>query len=785
MKGSDDMDFFNGITKQVVIPDELPIMPLKNTVIFPYQIIPLLIGREKSIKLVEEAIEKNKLIGLVAQKKGNIEEPKYTDLFGYGTAANILKMFKIPDGSRHVIVQGISRIKIVNFTKSEPYFNAQVSKIKEPVDIDVTIEALTLNLKNLVQKATDLSPYLSSELGIFILNTDSPQRLSDLVASFLNISLDEKQSILETINVKERLEKVTYLLNKELQILELGKKIQSQIQGEIDKTQKDFYLREQLKAIQKELGVDDEHTSEIKELKSKIEKSKMSNEVRKIAKKELNRLSKMPPSAGEYTVARTYLDWLIDVPWGTTTKDNLNISEGQKILDEDHYGLEMVKKRILEYLAVRKIKNDMKGPIMCFVGPPGVGKTSLGKSIARALGRKFIRMSLGGIRDEAEIRGHRRTYIGALPGRIVQGIKRAGSMNPVFMLDEIDKVGMDFRGDPSSALLEVLDPEQNYSFSDHYLDISFDLSQVMFITTANLTDPIIPALKDRMEIIELPGYTVEEKLKIAKKFLVPKQLEAHGLKRGEIRFTDSALRMIINSYTKEAGVRNLEREIASILRGIAKEKAQNNPLKPVVKTKDVEKHLGSIKFYMDIAERTSKTGVATGLAWTPVGGDILFIESTAMKGKGNLSLTGHLGDVMKESAQAALSFIRSKSKNYNIDEDFFSKQDIHIHVPSGAIPKDGPSAGIPIFVSLYSLLTEKRVRNDVAMTGEITLRGTVIPVGGIKEKVLAAKQAGIYDIILPEKNKKDLKDIPKEVRKNLKFHFIKEMNDVLSIALVN
>ena len=779
------MEIFNGVAKQVVIPNELPIMPLRNTVVFPYQIIPLLIGREKSIRLVEEAVGKDKLVGLVAQKKGDIEEPKYTDLFGYGTAANVLKIFKIPDGSKHVVVQGIARIKIVNFTKSEPYFNAHVSKIDEHVDMDVTIEALTLNLKNLVQKAIDLSPYLSSELGIFILNTDSPQRLSDLVASFLNISLEEKEGILETIDIKARLEKITYLLNKELQVLELGKKIQSQIQGEIDKTQRDFYLREQLKAIQKELGEEDEHTSEIKELKSKIKKAKMPKEVRKIAEKELTRLSKIPPSAGEYTVIRTYLDWLIDIPWGTKTKDNLDISEGEKILDEDHYGLEIVKKRILEYLAIRKIKNDMKGPIMCFVGPPGVGKTSLGKSIARALGRKFIRMSLGGIRDEAEIRGHRRTYIGALPGRIVQGIKRAGSMNPVFMLDEIDKVGMDFRGDPSSALLEVLDPEQNFSFSDHYLDVSFDLSQVMFIATANLTDPIIPALRDRMEIIELPGYTVEEKLKIAKKFLVPKQLEAHGLKKGEIRFTDSALRMVISSYTKEAGVRNLEREIASILRGIAKEKVQNNNLKPVVKTKDVEEYLGPIKFYMDIAERTSKTGVATGLAWTPVGGDILFIESTTMKGKGNLSLTGHLGDVMKESAQAALSFIRSKSKSYKIDEDFFSKQDIHIHVPSGAIPKDGPSAGIPIFVSLYSLLKNKRVRNDIAMTGEITLRGIVLPVGGIKEKVLAAKQASIYDIILPEKNKKDIKDIPSEVRKNLKFHFVKEMNDVLPIALVN
>ncbi len=776
------IESLNGL-KQIDIPDEIPIMPLRNTVVFPFQIIPLLIGREKSIQLIQKAMDTNKIIGLVAQKDGGIEDPKHTDLFEYGTLATILKMFKFPDGSEHIVVQGISRIKVMEYTSFEPYLHAKISKVEENVNVDVTVEALMANLKNLVQKAIELSPYLSSELGIFILNTDNPQRLADLVASFLNISLQEKEDILETIDVPKRLEKITLMLNKELQVLELGKKIQSQIQGEIDKTQKNFYLREQLKAIQKELGEDDEQTTEINELKSKIKKSKMPKEVRKVAEKELSRLSKIPPSAGEYTVARTYLDWLIEIPWGKNTKDNLDITQAEKNLNEDHYGLDKVKKRIVEYLAVRKLKKDMKGPILCFVGPPGVGKTSLGKSIARALGRKFIRLSLGGIRDEAEIRGHRRTYIGALPGRIVQGVKKAKSINPVFMLDEIDKVGTDFRGDPSSALLEVLDPEQNFSFSDHYLDVPLDLSQVMFIATANLTDPIIPALKDRMEIIGLPGYTVEEKLKIAQRFLIPKQIKEHGLKDGEVRFTDSALKLIITSYTKEAGVRNLEREIASILRGIVKDKAQSNKIKSVVKTKDIEKHLGAIKFYSDIAERTSKTGVATGLAWTPVGGDILFIESTIMKGKGNLSLTGHLGDVMKESAKAALSYIRSKSEAYQIDEDIFSKSDIHIHVPSGAIPKDGPSAGIPLFVSLFSLLTKKKVKNDVAMTGEITLRGTVLPIGGIKEKTLAAKQAGINNIILPEKNRNDIKEIPKEVRKNLKFHFVKEMDEVLSLAL--
>ncbi|MCK4967141.1 endopeptidase La, partial [bacterium] len=540
---------------------------------------------------------------------------------------------------------------------------------------------------------------------------------------------------------------------------------------------------EQMRVIKEELS--DEAETEFDELRKKIEKAKMPKEAKEAADKELQRLSRIPPASSEYTVVRTYLDWLIEIPWSKKTKDNLNINSAQDILDADHYGLEKIKKRVLEYLAVRKLKKDMKGPILCFVGPPGVGKTSLGKSIARALGRKFIRMSLGGIRDEAEIRGHRRTYVGALPGRIVQGIKKSGTINPVFMLDEIDKVGTDFRGDPSSALLEVLDPEQNNAFSDHYLDVSLDLSKVLFIATANLTDPIIPALKDRMETIALPGYTIEEKLKIAKKFLLPKQIKEHGLKENEVRFTDAALRLIIGSHTKEAGVRNLEREIASVLRGIAKEKAQNNSIQEVIKSKDIEKFLGPIKFYSDIAERTSKSGVATGLAWTSVGGDILFIESTSMSGKGELVLTGHLGDVMKESARAALSFIRSKSKDYGIKEDFFSKNDIHIHVPAGAIPKDGPSAGTPLFISLLSLITGKKVRHDIAMTGEITLRGIVLPVGGIKEKVLAAKQAGILDIIMPEKNKNDVKDIPNNVRKNLTFHYVKEMDDVIPLALEN
>jgi ATP-dependent Lon protease len=614
-------------------------------------------------------------------------------------------------------------------------------------------------------------------------NIKSPPILADLIASNLNLSTADKQGILETFDVRERMTKVHLLLNKEVQVLELGNKIQSQVKEDMDRTQREYYLREQMKAIKKELGEMDEHSTEIKELREKIKKAKMPPEVVSTAEKELDRLAKIPPVSAEYTVARTYLDWLVELPWSESTADNLDIDNGQRTLDEDHYDLEKVKKRILEYLAVRKLKSDMKGPILCFVGPPGVGKTSLGKSIARTMGRKFIRNSLGGVRDEAEIRGHRRTYVGALPGRIIQGIKKAGSNNPVFMLDEVDKIGMDFRGDPSSALLEVLDPEQNFSFSDHYIDVPFDLSKVMFITTANVLDTVPPALRDRMETLELPGYSEDQKMMIAKEFLTPKQVNEHGLSSELIEFQDSAIQVIISSYTREAGVRNLEREIAGICRGVAKDVARGIKEKVVITPDLLHKFLGPVKFFLEVAERTYDPGVATGLAWTPTGGDIIFVEATKMRGEKGLTLTGQLGDVMKESAQAALAYVRSRSKELGIEEDFFEKNDIHIHVPAGAIPKDGPSAGVTMFVALVSLLTNKPVRSDIALTGEITLRGLVLPVGGIKEKILAGMRAGIRTIILPKKNEKDLEEIPEHIRNQMNFKFIQRMDEAIELAL--
>jgi ATP-dependent Lon protease len=607
--------------------------------------------------------------------------------------------------------------------------------------------------------------------------------LADLIASTLSIPLVDKQNLLETLDVKGRLERANFLLTKELTVLELGSKIQSQVREGIDKSQREYFLREQLKAIQKELGEKDERTAEIEELRQRMAQAKLPPEAMKEGERELDRLAKMPPAAAEYTVSRTYLDWLIELPWSVHTEDNLDISQAQKVLDEDHYDLEKVKKRILEYISVRKLKADMKGPILCFVGPPGTGKTSVGKSIAKALGRKFIRISLGGVRDEAEIRGHRRTYVGALPGRIIQGIRKSGSNNPVFMLDEIDKLGMDFRGDPSAALLEVLDPEQNYAFSDHYLDVAFDLSKVMFITTANILDPIPPALRDRMEVLDLLGYTEEEKFKIAKEFLVPKQVEAHGLSEKDIQFEEEALLRIALEYTREAGVRNLEREIAHICRGVARRVAEGHGAPSIIKPDDVPSYLGPIKFFSEVAERTSEPGVATGLAWTPTGGDILFVEATRMKGRKGFSLTGQLGDVMKESAQAALSYVRARAKALKIPEDFFDHSDIHIHVPAGAIPKDGPSAGVTMFTAITSLLTGRPVRSDVAMTGEITLRGLVLPVGGIKEKVLAARRAGITTVILPGRNEKDLEEVPEQVKKDMKFHFVQRMDEVIRFAL--
>ncbi len=773
-----------GKEEKIEVPSELPVLPLRGTVLYPDLILPIMVGRKRSVKLIDDAMDSNRIIAVVTQKRSEIEDPKENDLYSVGVAALILRMIRELDGSQRVIVQGISRIKVKEYTQRDPYYKARIEVLEEGVAQGVEVEALMMNLKHLFQRAVELAPYLTADLGTMVNNVKSPSILADLIASNLNISTNEKQGILETTDIRERLTKVHLLLNKEVQILELGNKIQSQVKEDMDRTQREYYLREQLKAIKKELGELDEHSTEIKELKEKIKKAKMPPEVVAAAEKELERLAKIPPASAEYTVARTYLDWLVELPWSETTEDNLDIQNAQKILDEDHYDLEKVKKRILEYLAVRKLKADMKGPILCFVGPPGVGKTSLGRSIARAMGRKFVRISLGGVRDEAEIRGHRRTYVGALPGRIIQGIKKAGSNNPVFMLDEVDKIGMDFRGDPSSALLEVLDPEQNFSFSDHYIDLPFDLSKVMFITTANILDTIPPALRDRMETLELPGYSEDQKMMIARQFLIPKQIKEHGLTDEHIEFTDEAIQLIISSYTREAGVRNLEREIAAICRGVAKDVASgNNKEKVMITPENVHKFLGPVKFFPEVAERTSEPGVATGLAWTPTGGDIIFVEATKMRGEKGLTLTGQLGDVMKESAQAALAYVRSKSKELGIEEDFFEKNDIHIHVPAGAIPKDGPSAGITMFVALVSLLTKKPVRSDVAMTGEITLRGLVLPVGGIKEKVLAAMRAGIKTIILPKKNEKDLEEIPEHIRNQMNFKFIQRMDEAIEIAL--
>lgn len=770
--------------KRVNIPDIISVLPLRDAVLYPELMIPLVVGRDRSVKLIEDSLKSDNIIGLVTQKDPKIEEPKSDDLYSIGTTALITKMIRMPDGTLRVIVQGLSRFKVESVLQTAPYYVAKVQIIDEPDEKTLEVEALVMNAKKLFKKLSEMASYLSSDLASVIINMESAGKLADLIASSLKISTEEKQEVLECVNLKERLEKVNVLLNKEINILEIGNKIQTQVKGEIDKTQREYYLREQMKAIQKELGEGDERGLEVEEFREKIEKAKMPADVKKIAEKELKRLSKMHPASAEYSVCRTYLEVLTELPWMLGTDDNLDVKAAAQVLEEDHYDLEKVKKRILEYLAVRQLKADMKGPILCFVGPPGVGKTSLGRSIARALGRKFIRISLGGVRDEAEIRGHRRTYVGALPGRIIQSIKKVGSNNPIFMLDEVDKIGTDFRGDPSSALLEVLDPEQNFAFSDHYLEVPFDLSKVMFIATANLLDPIPPPLQDRMEVIEIPGYTDEDKLRIATNFLIPKQRAEHGLKLEQITFDDKAVQEIIRNYTREAGVRNLEREIATICRGTAKEVVEGSIEVATIGEEGISKYLGPIKFFSEVAERTAVPGVATGLAWTAFGGDILFVEATKMKGKKTLTLTGHLGDVMKESAHAALSYLRSKAKDLNIPEDFFEEYDIHVHVPAGAQPKDGPSAGVTLFVALLSLFLGRSIRSDVAMTGEITLRGAVLPVGGIKEKVLAAKRAGLKKVILPERNRKDLEDVPANVREGLEFHFIKRIDEIIEVTLV-
>ncbi|NIV03980.1 endopeptidase La [Candidatus Saccharibacteria bacterium] len=770
---------------EVDIPESVPIITVRNTVFFPHQFIPLAIGRPKSLRLIEQAVNEDSTVGVLAQKDATVDHPEPNDLYQVGTIARILKVIDLPDGSKSAFIQGIARFEATHFIQQDPYFKANIRELEDvPPTDELKAQALATNLKNLFQKASDLAPEITNEHQAMIANLHDPGIIADLIIAFANIQIEEKQALLEILDVQKRLDRTTYLFNQYLQTLELGKKIQSEVQDEISKGQREMYLRQQLKAIQKELG-EYEDASDVSEIRKRLEQTKLPEDVQKVAEKELDRLSRMHPASAEYTVSRSYLDWLLDLPWYKSTEDNLDISKVQEKLEADHYGLDKVKKRILEYLAVRKLKNDMRGPILCFVGPPGVGKTSLGHSIADALGRNFVRMSLGGVRDEAEIRGHRRTYIGALPGRIIQGIKRAGSNNPVFMLDEIDKVGADFRGDPSSALLEVLDPEQNHTFSDHYLEVPFDLTKVMFIATGNIQDTIIPALRDRMEIIEIPSYTEQEKVQIAKRFLVPKQIKEHGLTEDMIAVGDDALQKMINSYTREAGVRNLERTIASVCRGVAKNVASGKTDPTAIKAEELEKYLGPTKFYSEVAERIDEPGIATGLSWTTSGGDILFIEANKMRGKGNLVLTGHLGDVMKESAHAALSYIRARADEFHLDDKFSEKYDIHIHVPAGAIPKDGPSAGVTLFSALLSTLTEKRVSNDLAMTGEITLRGKVLPVGGVKEKVLAAHRAGISRVILPDKNQAEMAEIPETVKKGLEFIFVKNMKDLVEHALPN
>lgn len=767
----------------VDVPANLAILPLRGVVIFPSAIVPLLISRGSSLKVVEEALAGDRMLGVVAQKNPEEEEPDVAGLYTRGTAGRILKMLKYPDNSVRILVQGLRRIEMAEYTQRTPFFRARVRLLSDVYEANKDLEAMQAHMVNQFAKFVSMIPYLPDELQVVAMNIKDPGRVTDLIASNLNISVEEKQDLLSAPDVRLRIEKLSAILNREIELVELGHKIQSQVQSELTKNQKEFYLRQQMRAIQKELGEGDGRSGDIEELRRKMEAAQLPAEARKAAEAELERLRIIPPESAEHTVVRTYLEWLVSLPWAIATDDNLDIPHARQVLDEDHYDLEKIKERILEYLAVRKLKKDPKSPILCFVGPPGTGKTSLGRSIARAMGRKFTRLSLGGVRDEAEIRGHRRTYIGSLPGRIIQNIRNAGSNNPLFILDEIDKLGADFRGDPASALLEVLDPEQNNTFVDHYLDVPFDLSRVMFVTTANLLDPIPPALRDRMEVIELAGYTEEEKLEIARRHLIPKQLRENGLAEAQISFTTEGLTHVIRHYTREAGLRNLEREIGSLCRKVARRITEGKTDPVTIDPAQVHEFLGAERFFSETAERTQEPGVAIGLAWTPMGGDIMFIESTKMSGKKGLTLTGHLGEVMKESAQAALSYVRSRAERLGIAPDFFDNLDLHIHVPAGAVPKDGPSAGVTIATSLASLLTGHVVRHDLAMTGEITLRGKVLAVGGIKEKVLGAHRAGIHTIILPRRNEKDLEDIPDTVRREMHFIFVETMDNVLEHAI--
>ncbi len=777
----------NAEEKEVQIPDNLPILPVRDIVVFPYMIIPLFVGREVSIKAIDYALSGNRMILLLTQKDLSIENPTTDDLYRVGTVGMVMRMLKLPDGRVKILVQGLAKARVKKFGKPDEFFSADIERIEEikPHTLSIEEEAQIRTVKEQLDKAVSYGKTILPDIMVVIENMDDPGRLADLVASNLGLKAEQAQEIIEIGDPVERLKKVSDILNREIELLIVQQKIQTEARGEIDKTQREYFLREQLKAIQKELGDIDERAEEVREFRKKIDEAKMPEKVLKEADKQLKRIEKMHPDSAEAATIRTYLDWLVELPWSKSTKDNLDIKLAKKVLNDDHYDLEKVKERILEYLSVRKLKEKMKGPILCFIGPPGVGKTSLGRSIARSLGREFVRMSLGGVRDEAEIRGHRRTYVGALPGRIIQGIKQAGTNNPVFMLDEIDKIGMDFRGDPSSALLEVLDPEQNFSFADHYLAVPFDLTNVMFITTGNLADTIPSPLRDRMEIIYLSGYTTEEKLGIARKYLLPKQLEEHGLTSKILETTDEALELLISQYTREAGVRNLEREIANLCRKVARRIAEGKDKEFKIEVKNLQSFLGVPKFLPEEEMEYDEVGVSTGLAWTESGGDIIYIEATTMMGKGSLTLTGQLGDVMKESAQAALSYVRSKATELGIKEDVFSKLDIHVHVPAGAIPKDGPSAGITIATALASVLTGMPVNKNIAMTGEVTLRGRVLPIGGLKEKTLAAKRMGIRKVIIPKRNKKDLEEIPKYIKKDMEFVYAETMDQVLKVALKN